>query len=1058
MNLQRMTTLALVAALASFLGACLSPEPTGIARSQPAATTVKMDMLHRPLPEIPLPNDIATRADPTSPTGRRINASKIAPTVFESRTRELIDTLDGWGVLQPIAIPFTGPLDVQSILDGHRDPDYDTSNDVIYLVNVDRKSPEFGRLHHLDFGQGNYPVILEDRDEYGKNDPRAHTLSLLYEETDEDTNGNGVLDPGEDTDADGVLDVANYLPGANPDPDDLAARADALMTFYERETNTVIAVPLVPLRERTTYAVLVTRRLLDEEQQPVGSPYEWIHHLSQTEALRPLPDVLPQGISLDDVAFAFTFSTQSTVAPFIAVRDGLYGKGVQAHLADQFPPVVTSLLPMRDARHFPNANKHHLMYGEDWTEGLRLVETTFEGGEEDTDEFKILIDGQRYVDYYVVGTYTSPQLFKRRDAEGKPLPLNDQSWPPDLDTVRAEAVPESVYFTLSVPRKEFSARGEGQPAPVLILAHGHTGNRFDALQWSSYFAKFGLAVLAIDGPSHGINITDVQFELARAILGQEGLSAATDAILTDRAFDQNNDGVRDSGVDFWTGYMFHTRDMVRQFTLDYMQLVRILRSFDGKRTWSFDVDGDGTTDVEGLAGDFDGDGQIDVGGDGMITMTGGSLGGMMSMMVGALEPEVKAIAPLVGGGALATIGIRSGNSGARVGFMVRTMSPMFAGTLDPATGNMLLETIVPDLVKTKVLPFGSVTGVGPGDTLVVENEANGQRGCGLVNAVGQVRAVVECGQGDPLRVRFYDGAQVLPGSECEVAAGAVVIAEVDTFEQEISFQGKTFEAGKTLVSLAEGLGLARGSPSLRRMQGLGQLVLDPGDPSVFAPYMMEEPLTYPGTGHTTGSHALMIFTTGDMSVPVSAGMSVARSAGILGYLEADPRYGIPQNQVLIDHYMAESVHNLKRYVDVNGRGVHIDVENFSDGDDLWTELGVPRLDPPLRAGFDKTDPLGGKSAAIFPLTNPEGEHGFDAPGRIRERTRNRCLELCTEQGEDPCGCVSTPHFDIGMFLVNMVGAYLASGGTELEPAACFSRGDCPGMPEPPPARDRQQLE
>ena len=44
---------------------------------------------------------------------------------------------------------------------------------------------------------------------------------------------------------------------------DLAARADALMTFYESETNTLIARPVEPLRERTTYAVVVTRRLLD---------------------------------------------------------------------------------------------------------------------------------------------------------------------------------------------------------------------------------------------------------------------------------------------------------------------------------------------------------------------------------------------------------------------------------------------------------------------------------------------------------------------------------------------------------------------------------------------------------------------------------------------------------------------------------------------------------------------------------------------------------------------------------------------------------------------------
>ena len=41
-----------------------------------------------------------------------------------------------------------------------------------------------------------------------------------------------------------------------PARDDLAARADALMYFYERQSNTIIAQPLIPLGQ-TTYAVLV---------------------------------------------------------------------------------------------------------------------------------------------------------------------------------------------------------------------------------------------------------------------------------------------------------------------------------------------------------------------------------------------------------------------------------------------------------------------------------------------------------------------------------------------------------------------------------------------------------------------------------------------------------------------------------------------------------------------------------------------------------------------------------------------------------------------------------
>ncbi|MBK8240687.1 MAG: hypothetical protein IPK74_34645, partial [Deltaproteobacteria bacterium] len=65
----------------------------------------------------------------------------------------------------------------------------------------------------------------------------------------------------------------------------------------------------------------------------------------------------------------------------------------------------------------------------------------------------------------------------------------------------------------------------------------------------------------------------------------------------------------------------HMRDMVRQSALDYMQLIRIIRSWDGKRKWMLDLDGDGKAeevDVDGdgvtdIAGDFDGDGIVDFG-------------------------------------------------------------------------------------------------------------------------------------------------------------------------------------------------------------------------------------------------------------------------------------------------------------------------------------------------------------------------------------------------------------------------------------------------------------
>ncbi len=1030
------------------LAGCLSEAPQGLSRIDPAATTVGFDLLHRPLPEIPLPNDVATRYDPTSATGRRINASMVAPTSMERRVREQLDQLDGWGVLQPITIPFTGPLDVGSIVDLkggrtlHSDPNYDFADDVVYLVDITPSSPDYGKPVALDVGNGNYPVLLEKL-EYWKNDPRGDTLSIFFEEHDEDTNGNGKLDRDEDTDADGVLDKPNYLPGRRPAADDLAGRADALMTFYERETNTLILNPIVPLRERTTYAVVVTRRLRDAAGEPVGSPFPFVNHESQTEALKRLPDVLPAGLKMSDVAFAFAYTTQSFSSHWVAVREGLYGEGVQAHLGRDFPADVAGVARVLD-RDVPNP---HIVPAEVWKRPFGIINSQIRGIDANSDAIRNVNEAQDYVDYLAAWTFESPQLFERTDADGNPLPLDAQSWPPDLDRVAAKARRETVHVLMAVPRKEVSARGEGKPAPVVLLGHGYTGNRFDAATFGGWFARQGLATLSIDCVSHGLELDPDEEMLARTLLKGFGLEQFGNAVLTGRAFDQDADGRADSGADFWTAYLFHTRDVVRQCALDHMQLVRILRSFDGQRRWSFDLNGDGQPE---LAGDFDADGQVDFGGDGFIGMSGGSLGGIMSTVVGALEPNVQAIAPIAGGGGLGHIGLRSQQGGVREAVILRVMGPLYVATVDAATGTTAVETIVPSLNNTATRLLGHVEGVRPGDTMIVENLVNGRRGCGYVDAEGRARAAVDSDRGDRTALRFYRGRQLVPGStECELVAGATSVVTVDTFLEPVEFEGATIEKGTPLAALAEGLGERRASPGMRRFLALGQLVLDGGDPATYARHLLLEPLEYPRLGEKTGAHTLVVTTVGDMNVPASSGLTVGRAAGLIDYTKDDPRYGVPPNQVLLDNYVAEAVHTYGRFRDAAGEPVHIDVENFSGGDDPWGDT-VPRLDPPLRLNFAATDRLGGRSAAIFPYAVPTGQHGFAAPGEMTDALREACRAACAE-GDD-CGCDTARGYDVGAFMFNMIGRFLATGGAELRDDACQSADACAWIPPPPPDR------
>lgn len=80
--------------------------------------TVLWDALALPLPEIPLPNDAASRLDPTSPTGRRLNISDEAPTEYERRTRRSFNQLDGFGTYGPITVSFDDLLDLSEQCQG----------------------------------------------------------------------------------------------------------------------------------------------------------------------------------------------------------------------------------------------------------------------------------------------------------------------------------------------------------------------------------------------------------------------------------------------------------------------------------------------------------------------------------------------------------------------------------------------------------------------------------------------------------------------------------------------------------------------------------------------------------------------------------------------------------------------------------------------------------------------------------------------------------------------------------------------------------------------------
>lgn len=975
---------------------CASPEGTGLAPTpEGSGALVTFDVYHRPLPDVPLPNDFASRFDGTSPTGKRLNASMVAPTAWESKTRRDLDGLDGWGTLAPLSVSFEKDLDTENLIRRHHGDGLDTSDDALLVIDVTRGSPDFCKAVPLDLGEGAFPVRL-DRADYYPDDPRAGLQSLLFEEAEEDLNGNGALDPGEDTDLDGVLDHPNTRSAADP----------SLITFYERETKTLLARPLYPLREATTYAVVLTKNLVDVDGAPVRSPFAYVNHAAQTRALQPLADeCLGQlGFSVGDVAFAWTFTTQAWTRALVAARDGLYGKGPFARLATEFPPDMTlAAVRARGA----GVTNQRLVPNALFLELAKSLYSQFGSGSSAAQE-ALFFDNFAFLDFHALGTVDSPQFFPRFAEDGvTQLPLTEQVWRFDASSGQAFVRKEGVNFWLMVPKHRAG------PAPVAIFIHGHGSTKFDAMNVAGFLARMGVATLGIDAVSHGVDIDTVTQELVRGQFKQRGIEGMGTAIIAGRALDQNADGKLDSGADYWTSYLFHTRDVVRQTAVDLFQVIRTLKSFDGTRRWRYDANGDGQDD---LAGDFDGDGAVDVGGEAPVHLVGGSLGGIISSYVGGLEPHVESVIPIIGGGGLADIGTRSTLEGVRDAMVLRMMAPLIL------VRDGVVYEAVPDLTEYREYQVATLSKVpAPGSIAVLKNLDSGEWRCGRVQPNGHLRVAVPSDKGHRLELSFYPGE--LPSREREgCQPEGEPTQRVSRFEADVTYQGATWAAGSDFLAVTDGFGLRRNNPEIRRMMGLAQVALESADPANSAPFMHgERTLTY-GTGETVSTRAFYIQTMGDSGVPTASGVTLGRAVGLINFRDVDPRYGKSVHQVLVDTGTVEGAESSGRWLDGQGQPVLMDIDDLQNLSPAGDGFDVPRLSPALRLIRQNSAAQGGgKTAMLFPMMSPRGVHGFPQP-----------------TPEKP--------FDLGSLLINQMIRYLATDGRELDLDPCQLDWSCSWLP------------
>jgi hypothetical protein len=937
------------------LWACSAPAPVdGLAPAvDHGGPHVVFDLLRTPLPEIPFPSDIATIPDRTSPTGLRLNASLIAPSELERNARGLLDTLDGFGTFAPITVAFDQDLDVLDLF--ARQNDADPTNDGAYLVDL-----ADGSTVPLDFDGGHFPYTLNNPGQYFINDPYTNVFNLLF-----------------------PLD--NVLHPELPH-DTQREQADDLLTFYERATHTLIVRPILPMKQEHRYAVVLTNRMRGVNGAAISSPHSGINHATQTGELQPLLTRLPAGTKLSDVAYTWAFTTQSTTRDLEQIRRGLTnGQGPLQNLNFQYrvkdgnsTSYATLINVLQERGSYtpgtPSAVPGNYILPVDCPAppapqsclGALLNDPQVQGLLIGTDPADVaaLIDTFKYVDYFVSAQFNSPSFLN--SDRGVP---QDQTFQIDYLTGNARTVPETITLTMAVPKARPEV-GHVAPFPTAIVGHGYKSMRLEAiLGFGGTFAKFGLASVAIDAYGHGIGLDPLVELLARNIAHTYQLDAFADAIFSGRARDLDYDGVKDSGGDFWTADTFHTRDVVRQSVVDWMQLVRVLRSFDGTGSMIL-----GTGVVK--AGDFNADGVPDVAGpptwpnnvfalDGKtrifnkgdsnpgsdLFVYGISLGGILSSVLPAVEPAIVAAAPVSTGGGLADVGIRSTLSDVVQAVFLELFGPFFAtchfdataGGTDPQTGMPngactggapdTLVLVVQDVNHERDLPVAQLS-LLPGQQVMVKNLAQNPSasdctpgmpkidGCafGTADSDGRLRLPISADWPSLVATRADQGPGVVqkvqvtvlsPGDPLQVLVLGPVPRTISTFQLPARFFGVNYQPGDPLTSPARGYGLTRNTPDFRRRMGLSQLILEPGDPVNYAPYYFQNQLA----ARQTPVNALIVGTSGDPGVPVNTAITLARAAGLVEVSAPDPAYGIPIDQVLIRSGAVEAVAGTRRFDD-----------------------------------------------------------------------------------------------------------------------------------------------
>ncbi|MBI2058597.1 MAG: hypothetical protein HYT87_02385 [Nitrospirae bacterium] len=467
---------------------------------------VAWEPLAKPDPRIPFPNNVLTRFDPDAITGLKVNLPLDASTELENSVRRGLNELDGFGTYAPITVPFDGPINVNTVRYNALDP-ADRTNSV-YLIRIDTldASP-------VDLGEGFFPFDVKGgADDYWANDPLKNWPSFLYHPFNRALFNLGREKPLE---LKAMLE-SGKKPMADP------ARGSR-WEFFDYSSNTLLFRPLEPLVEKSKYAVILTTRIHDLNDQSIRSPFDSINHVFQTESLRPVWDGLDRfGLIQSEVAFMWAYTTQCVSCDLVQIRQGMDGQGPFARLRQMFPARILTLYDL-SVREPLNARDVKLIGFQDRPDIERdenpyilrssflagLVNDIFNGA------LKSLVAGAigeaplpleyqtafHNVDYSVFGSFISPSfvenergVFSLNAATGEfDARMMEDPWDGD----------RGIPFVITVPKPTRENNCGPPPYPVVIYGHGNTASGFTALFQANYLARYCIATAGLDYYGHG---------------------------------------------------------------------------------------------------------------------------------------------------------------------------------------------------------------------------------------------------------------------------------------------------------------------------------------------------------------------------------------------------------------------------------------------------------------------------------------------------------------------------------------------------------------------------